>query len=122
MVDFNSLIICPKPFSYKLRIFFNLVHLARDALQNKRLSSTKKRWLSLFPSHAITTPCISTLCSTILIIEIKLSTQNKNKYGEKGSPWHKPLSDEKVMPVFPLTRIEYVTECKHVITKLIQPS
>lgn len=106
-----------KPFSYTQRIFYSLVRSARDALQNKRLSLTKKRCLP----HVIATPCILPLHTVFLIIVLNPCAKNKNKVKE-GNLDPKPLSGVQVMMGFPFIRIEYVIEHTHVKTKLIHQS
>ena len=97
----------PDPASYWPRISIRHWHSSTDASQNRKLSSTNNRWDIHTPFGQDNTPRISLFSIALIIFPEKPSTHNKNRYGDRGSPyfiprdgWTKPLGS-------PFIKIEY---------------
>jgi hypothetical protein len=70
---------CPEAISYSSNNLVSLRHSTKFALQNKRLSSAKNRWLNFGPFLDVGTPVITHVLSALLNIELSASAHKRNR-------------------------------------------
>jgi hypothetical protein len=82
---------------------------------NTTLSSANKRCVIVGPSLPNLTPAsCASACAWRSSAE-KPSTQNKNRYGDSGSPWRKPLEGEKESEITPFNFTVNLTDITHLM-------
>ena len=96
----------PDAFSYDSNISSKFRHSAVVASQNSRLSFANSRCESLTPPLQDTTPFKSWLSIALRMKEERPSAQNRNRYGDKGSPCLMPRDGVMKPLVSPLIRVE----------------
>jgi len=64
---FARFIYCPEASSYTFKIRWRASYFAKEALQNIRLSSAKKRWDNFGPPQHTATPFITSFATEDLI-------------------------------------------------------
>ena len=104
---FSLFIFWPDPFSYTSKISKILLYSTFVALQNSTLPSAKNKWETLGPFLQIATPQICPSISTWWIKLYNPIAHNKNKYGDRGSPWRSPLVGFILPTGCPLRRTEF---------------
>jgi hypothetical protein len=83
---FSRFNFCPEAFSYTSRISCTLPYSMKFALQNNKLSSTKKRGLIFVPPFAIGKPEILPSRAALCISVLSPFAHKIKRYGESGSP------------------------------------
>lgn len=89
--DFSAFILWPAASSHFWRMVWSSLLSCPKALQYITLSSTKSRWvMDGLPLHIdIHESLLFLATSTIKLV--RPSVQRRKRYGDRGSPWCKPL-------------------------------
>ena len=106
MVVFSQFSFWPKACSYNDRISWIVCKSVIDALQNKRLSSTKNKCKIFGPLLHKEKSRILSFEATYFNILFKPYKHNKKRYGDKGSPCLNPLDGLISSLGSPFTKIE----------------
>ena len=103
--DFSVFILWPTTSSYFWRMVWSSLLSCPEALQYITLSSVKSRWvMDGLPLHIdILENLLFLAASTIK--PVKPSAQRRKRYGDRGSPWRKPLVRIILPWITPLIRI-----------------
>ena len=96
----------PDSFSCVSNMVIMLEHSSFVAQQKIRLSSAKTKWEIAGPLTQATIPLMAPHPTAYLINAESPFAQNKNRYGENGSPWHRPLVGWMTPRGLPLNLIE----------------
>ena len=109
----------PETSSYKDSKSITLLHFVELAIQNRRISSAKNKWVSLGPCLHNLKPLMSPLLVAFLIRPYRPSVHRRKRKGERGSPCLRAL--EGCIKPFgsPFTNIEYVTVFTHTMIRPI---
>ena len=113
---------CPDASSYIFKISNTLSHSSIVALQKRRLSYAKSRWVSLGPLLHCEKPCISLLFSALLISPFRRSIQSSKRKGDSESPCLIPRVGQIIPQGSLFTNTEYDTVFTHPIINWIHPS
>ena len=97
-------------------------HSSMDALQKRRLSSAKNKWVSLKPFLQIDTPLILSNSAALESKPWSPSVQKRKRYGESRLSCLMSLVGLIISKGSPLRRREYETVVMHSIIKATQSS
>ena len=118
----SLLIFQPETSSYTDNRSITLLHSVELALQNRRLSSAKNKWVSLGPCLHKLNPVISPLLAALFIRPRRPSVHKRNRNGERQSPCLRPLEGWIKPFGSPFTSMEQVTVLTHTMIRPIHCS